>query len=160
MDSESKPPANGLAGLDSTFEDALARGAELHRSEVKAMGLADAHLFPEQVRAELAQPKWKALWLSSFEARLRRAERDAVRLYAEIMKIVGQQVEFALNVWVQVGAKDESEAKMLITAAKRASNCDEDQLWARFLTFASDYCRRHPEARAEAMDSIGIRSAE
>jgi len=44
--------------------------------------------FPEKMRAELQENEWPDMWRAAFKARLARGERDAVRLYAEIMRLV------------------------------------------------------------------------
>lgn len=44
---------------------------------------------PAYLRAKISEPEWREWWLAAFAARLRRAERDAVRLYPELLRMVG-----------------------------------------------------------------------
>ena len=59
------------------------------------------------------------MWLSAFQARLARGERDAVRLYPELLRMVnGDRTVLVLAVWRDLGVSNEQEARALIGLAK------------------------------------------
>src|SRR3972149_3767757 len=89
-------------------------------------GLASiAETLPDKLRERIEQPPFPELWLTAFETRLRRGERDAGRLYPELLRMVnGDRTVLILAVWRELGVADESEARSLIGLAKSVEGID------------------------------------
>ena len=59
-----------------------------------------AESLPDELRETISKPPFPDMWVAAFKARLARAERDAVRLYPELLRMVGandQAMELALR---------------------------------------------------------------
>lgn len=55
---------------------------------------------PGKLRARISTDEWQEYWIEAFKTRLRNAERDAVRLYPELLRMVGaedRRLELALG---------------------------------------------------------------
>ena len=94
-------------------------------TEARARALAA----PEILREEISKPEWQGWWLAAFAARLRQGKRDAVRLYAELLRMVdGDKTVFVVAILNRLGVKDEQEARSLIETARTAGGIDQTEL--------------------------------
>jgi hypothetical protein len=100
----------------------------------------------EEMLKRIESPEIEDKWLAAFTARLERAERDAVRLYAEMRKWVGTERNLAVMVFAQLGTT-EPEARRMIDAGKQVTEMSAE---ARF-----DECVRYVEA--ELLRDEGLR---
>ena len=90
---------------------------------------AHAQVVPEILRAEIEKPEWQGWWLAAFAARLRQGKRDAVRLYAELLRMVdGDKTVFVVAILNRLGVRDEQEARSLIETARTAGGIDQTEL--------------------------------
>lgn len=92
-----------------------------YRHERHARGEALSNLEPDEMRAYLLSHPLSdggRLWCDRVIEGVARGERTSMRLFSEAMKWTGGQVNIG-TLLVQLGAKDEHEARYLITEGKR-----------------------------------------
>jgi len=128
-------------------------------SEEKKAWKGLAHYDPEWARAHIAAD---AELSSSALAGLKTAVRGdppfsypqkwAIKLYYEICKLVGSAANVTVNLWTQVGVKDESEARRLIAQMQQVERMDELERIDLCERYLLDAYARHPErARASRL---------
>lgn len=93
---------------------------------MRANVMQAVHDDAEGLRAWLCDPGIEDLWKAAFLARLRHAERDAVRLYAEARKLVNSQVDMAVFVLQTVGAPA-SEARAAVDSQRNVAALAQDR---------------------------------
>ena len=76
------------------------------------------------LREQIEQRDWEEAALAAFRARLQRAERDAVRLYFELRKMVGTQ-ESVLQLALQALGVSLDVAQRAVGAYQNAAQGDE-----------------------------------
>ena len=114
------------------------------RTEMSA-NLASAVLSePNRLRGLIDNDDWRDTWLKAFRTRLEHAERDAVRIYAELMGELGHKMELAQLVVIHVGA-DLETAKRAVDAMKQATG-DKRTLISQCETYLLDMYREDPTA--------------
>jgi hypothetical protein len=101
---------------------------------------------PHRLRGLIDDDDWRGAWLKAFRTRLDRAERDAVRIYAELMGELGHKLEIAQLVVLHLGT-DMDTAKRAIDAMKQATS-DQRTLVSQCETFLSERYREEPALRA------------
>ena len=108
-----------------------------------------AAALPEQLRERISAPPFPEMWVAAFQARLARGERDAVRLYPELLRMVGANdtaLELALRA---VGASLEF-AKEAVTMRREIEGLDKPAILAmmRQQLEAEGYTVLAPESEA------------
>lgn len=115
----------------------------------------------EYILDECSKPEYREPFLCGLRARLIRGERDALRLYAQMFKLVGAERELALIVIRELGAGSEDEAKKLIEAGRKfmdmkdnamlsLDDCEQDAIDLLKLVVA-----QKPERRAKILVELG-----
>lgn len=127
------------------------------RARASSAVVAAAKSSPESV-SEILAPHDR-LWCEKIVEGVRLGDRTALRLFAEARKIVGAQVNLAINVWQQMGVSSEDEGRRMIESAMRANDLDPETAWRLSEQFVQEYRREHglPEL-VEA--KAAIRSAD
>jgi hypothetical protein len=99
-------------------------------------GMTEAALtVPEKLREEISKPAWQGWWLAAFQTRLQRGERDAVRLYPELLKMVGAQDEMIDLARRALGVASMAQAQSLIGMARDAQGMTDAELVAKSVAF-------------------------
>lgn len=62
-----------------------------------------AALAPDLIRERLCEPEFTEHFLASLEAGVRQCDRTCMRLYAEALKLVGQQINLAVAITAEIG---------------------------------------------------------
>src|SRR5689334_8536445 len=70
---------------------------------------------PHGLYARITVPDWKESWLKAFKRRLDDGKRDAVRMYAEILGLLGEKSQLVFVLLQQWGVNSPGEAEQLIT---------------------------------------------
>ena len=103
---------------------------------------------PQRLRTLISTTEFETLWLEAFKKRLRNAERDAVRIYAELRRELGEQVQVAQLVFNVIGA-DLATAKQAVEALRQAS-VDRNVLTAQCERHLLEVYRDDPRANARS----------
>ncbi len=122
--------------------------------------MADEHTLPANNRSqstqaimtaalndpEAARQNWRPFLPDFCEIVMegcRQHDRTCLNIYAQAMKLVGAQVELAVNIWAQFGVTDASQAKAMIESAMRARDLDPETAWRLSEQFVQEYRREH-----------------
>lgn len=121
---------------------------------VKTMVVRNA----DGIRDLFLSDEWMIAALKALRKRLDDAERDAVRIYFEAIKVVGAQPQIAvmIGLWQNLGVQSEEEAKTLIRLARQAESQDPDVLALRAAEFIGARLIEKPELAAEVLRRIGV----
>ncbi len=95
---------------------------------VQAGMIATVNTVPEKLRDEISKPEWQGWWLAAFAARLRQGQRDAVRLYPELLKMVGAHDELLEVALRALGVASMAQAQALIGVARNAEGVTESDV--------------------------------
>ncbi len=107
-------------------------------AEVMTAYAADA---PEVVKRELSP--FLPDVLRELARRAVKGSRFHTRLFFELLKLVGAQAQVTINLWQQLGAKDEGHAKRLMDTALEAEGMDELSALALSESWARSVRERH-----------------
>lgn len=133
------------ADLGSPRSDVPMRDAV--RRDMKAGAHAEAKASPDSVREWMLSDEVMVPWRAQLKKRLDAGKRDAIRLVAEALGIVGAQQALAINVLVAVGAENEHDARRRIEMTKRVEHYTEDDRFA----LAWEYCESYLASRGEKL---------
>lgn len=78
-----------------------------------------AALAPDLIRERLCEPEFIEHFLASLEAGVRQCDRTCMRLYAEALKLVGQQVDLSVMIVNQIGVQP-AVARASVESLERA----------------------------------------
>lgn len=109
---------------------------------------------PERLAEILQTEEWQTYWLAAYKARLLSHERDAVRLYPELLKMVGPERNITIVLAERYGVSSEQELERLVNRVKEADQMTDDQRFERTCEFMRNYLRRNPEKMAYAKDYV------
>jgi len=124
-------------------------GATAGGALVGEMGRAAALTVPQKLLAELEREDWQRWWLSAFQAALRQGRRDALRLYPELLHMVGandQLLELTLRA-LGVSLEVAKRAVVMYQQVEHLDDAGAAQLSADFLRERGWTCLP-PEAAA------------
>ena len=112
----------------------------------------------EGVRDLFLSDEWMVAALKALKKRLDDAERDAVRIYFEAIKVVGAQplLSISIELWNKLGVQSEDEARNLIRLARSADDEDPDVLALKAADYIGSQLRLKPELAAEVLRRIGV----
>ncbi len=94
-----------------------------------------AQSVPEKLREEISKPEWQGWWLAAFQTRLRQGQRDAVRLYPELLKMVGANEELVEIALKALGVASMAQAQALIGMARNADGVSEADVIDKSVAF-------------------------
>ena len=83
--------------------------------------------WPDEMRLEIASPERRMRFLAAFDARLNAAKRDALVLYAQICKMIGQERDLAVLIVGQVGAPV-PDARRAVDMMQRVRDATPDDI--------------------------------
>lgn len=130
------------------------------RREVAAQtARALARDYPEEMRDHLAPHM--AEFCIRLMAGVRMMDRSCLRLYADIMRRVGEGHTFNVLVamWPKLGVKDEDEAKSLIQTARQLTDRPDSELERIALDWIRERAMTEPEFKSQVLEACGVRAA-
>lgn len=109
-------------------------------------GLAIADDAPSYLRAKIQEPEWRESWLQAFRKRLDDGERDAVRLYPELLRMVGSQ-DTVLEIALRAIGVSLEVARRAVSAYQQVEGMDAEQS----AEFAFAQLREHYAERGQRL---------
>ena len=123
-------------------------------SEMKVALSTLAQKMPERLLEELAHEEVQMEWIEAFRHRLKRKEKDAVRLYPELFKMIGAENSTTTLILNRFGYNTFEEAELAIGRYKEAAALTDEQRFDRCMQFAVTYLMKHPEDQQGAMQRL------
>lgn len=116
----------------------------------------------ESLRTMLWSDEWLRAGLTAFKRRLDDGERDAVRMYFEALKLVGDRNDKTLVLLLgSLGLSDMDEVRRLVTVAKGAEDVTPEQADQQWLAFGRRRMKADPRFRVWAREVLfGEREVE
>ena len=109
---------------------------------------------PEALMEVLQDPEWQQLWLDAYQARLSHGARDAVRMYPELLKMIGPEKQITVVLHERFGVKSEEELERLVSRVREADQMTDDQRFERTCEWLRGYLVRNPERLEYARDYV------
>lgn len=114
------------------------------RKEMKALEAYD----PETFRKELDTPERRKRWLAQLDKGIDNNERHWVRMYAESMKLIGQQPQVMIAIYQELGVDSKDELARLVEYGQRVEGMSEREQMTLCEQALVEYYRKHPGAVA------------
>lgn len=111
------------------------------RRSMTALGNGLAAQAPDLIREEISRPPYVDAFCKALLNGLRNGERTALRLYPELHKLVGTQVDLAVTVVNLVGAPPD-RARRAVDMLSRVEGQGEQAMMRRAAAALKDYCTR------------------
>ena len=105
----------------------------------------------DRLLAELADPVCQQEWIDAYRHRLRRKEKDAVRLYPELLRMIGPENSVTLMIQNRFGCDSEDQMARIIETYKDAESLTDEQRFDRCMEYAVTYLKKAPERIDEAL---------
>lgn len=103
---------------------------------------------------ELCHVEVQDEWIAAYKRRLKRGEKDAVRLYPELLRMIGPENSISMLIVNRYGCASEDELERLVGQYREAAALSDEQRFEKCLQFAEVYLKKHPERMIEATKRI------
>lgn len=130
-------------------EDGIGERTVIKESVRKVMRRA-----PEALIEILDAPEWQEMWLAAFQKRLSHGARDAVRLYPELLKMVGPEKQLTVILHERYGVRSEEELEKLVSRVREADQMSDEQRFERTCEWLRGYLVPNPERVEYARDYV------
>ncbi len=105
----------------------------------------------DKLLAELAAPEVQDEWIEAYRHRLKRKEKDAVRLYPELLKMIGAENSVNVMLGQRFGYSSLDELELAVGRYKEAAALTDEQRFERCMQFAVQYLKTNPYEREAAV---------
>ena len=105
----------------------------------------------DRLLMELAHPEVQAEWIEAYRHRLTRKEKDAVRLYPELLRMIGPENSIQVLISSRFGYDSMDQMELAIGRYKEAAALTDEQRFERCMQFAVQYLGKNPYERETAI---------
>lgn len=105
----------------------------------------------DRLLSELADPECQQEWIDAYRHRLRRKEKDAVRLYPELLRMIGPENSVTVMIQQRFGCENEDQLAAIIERYREAEALTDEQRFERCLQYAEGYVKREPQRLKDAV---------
>lgn len=112
------------------------------RDSMSRSGLALVESANDRLLAELADKDFEERFIAALKSGVMHCDRTCMNLYAQMRKLVGTQVELAVNVVNLIGASPD-KARSAVRAMERVEGLSEIQAIRKCCAAVSEYSRRN-----------------
>ena len=109
----------------------------------------------DSVREQFASDEVVADYVATVHRGIKTGDRTSLRLYAEIMKLVGEERRITVEFIHSLGARSEEELKRYVDAAKSVEGAGPHDGAERCVAYLEAYLNVYPEQRAAAVKRLG-----
>ena len=141
-----------VAHMAAVPDDLTATGS---RREFTARVRALVEGAGERVREEFAEPDTVALYCKAIRAGIVARDRTALNLYAQIMKLVGEERRITVEFIHSLGARSEKELRDYVEAAKSVEGAGPHEGAARCVDYLEAYLNLNPGQRESVVRRLG-----
>ena len=133
-------------------QDVAAYGARAKQAAIVKAMVAEAG---DLVREELAQPSVVKAWCDSLREGIKLRSRTEMNLYAQVMKLVGEERRITVEFIHSMGASSETELRRYVEAAKSVEGVGPHDGAERCLAYLEAYLNVYPDQRSGAVRRLG-----
>lgn len=111
----------------------------------------------EYLRAKFEDPDFLDTWFEAVKSRLQAGKRDAIRLVAEVLKLVGPSTQVALLIYQKFGASSEYELEAFVRRGKSIAQFEEAPVethWREAMGLLKMCLAERPDLRAETLREL------
>lgn len=109
----------------------------------------------DTVRERFSSDEVVADYVRTIHAGIKAGDRTALRLYSEVMKLVGEERRITVEFIHSLGARSEEELKRYVDAAKSVEGAGPHDGAERCVAYLEAYLNVYPEQRGAAVKRLG-----
>lgn len=106
-------------------------------------------------REGLARPEVVSDYVATIHRGVKAGDRTALRLYSEVMKLVGEERRITVEFIHSLGARSEGELRKYVEAAKSVEGAGPHDGAARCVDYLEAYLNLYPDQRASMVKRLG-----
>ena len=117
-------------------------------SPMVAAEIERVRVMPEAyVRGKISDPRFLDSWFCALESRVVAGKRDAIRLVAEMLKLVGPSVQAVVLIAQRFGVENEQELERMVKRGKSLAELDDASVevhWQEAMTLIELCLKEQP----------------
>jgi hypothetical protein len=109
----------------------------------------------DSIREELASPAVVKSWCESIRQGVKLRSRTEMNLYAQVMRLLGEERRITVEFIHSLGAKSEDELRRYVDAAKSVEGAGPHDGAERCVAYLEAYFNVYPEQRGASVRRMG-----
>lgn len=125
------------------------------KADYRKTALTLVQVAKEQTRELISTPEFVQTFCGSLLAGLRERDRTCMRLWTEIIGLVGAQQTLIVEIWGRLGVDSEESAKKYIQRSKGVEKMSAQDSVEKCLDLCVSYSAMHPDFKNRAIQRLG-----